>query len=229
MHHGAHDVLLHGALRYPVERRDVLLLHVLQAKEDKDVAGQLVELPERLQHLREGGLPIEHALRRALIDEPVLELPSPLLLHRRARDGRMAHRMAPGILEKIRGDLEDITLRMLDHLALAGADDAQQRILHQILRLGAILDAAQEIAEQRRGVARCEIFPAGRRGDFVGEWAHAQRVRDSAITLPRAAREIERRPPDSVTSPPRWRISPRAASYSLMRPSSSISTRMFSE
>ena len=85
----------------------------------------------------------------------------------------MSQRMTPGVLEEIRGDREDITLRVLDHLALGGADDAQQRILHEVLRLGAIPDAKQEITEERRGEARGQIVPGGRRCDLVVEGAHA--------------------------------------------------------
>ena len=66
MHYGARDVLFHSALRDPVERRDILLLHVLQPKKDENIACQLAELTQRLQHLRERSLSIENALRRTL-------------------------------------------------------------------------------------------------------------------------------------------------------------------
>src|SRR6185312_2946263 len=192
MQHGPHHVLLHGALRDPVERRDVLLFHVLQAEEDEDIARQLAELIQRPQHLREGRLPIENSLRRALVDERLLDFPSLALLQRRTRDRRMPHRMPPGILEEIRGDREDITFRMLDHLELRGANDPQQRILNQILRLRAIPHTTQEIAEERCRETRRQFIPCEGGGGFVSEWVHLG-GRTAVATVSWLLREIERR------------------------------------
>ena len=84
----------------------------------------------------------------------------------------MPRRMTLGILEEIRRDLEDIALRMLDHLEFGRANHAQQGVLHQVLRQRAISDTTQKIAEKRRAEARREFIPGRSGGEFVGEWAH---------------------------------------------------------
>src|SRR6185312_17262762 len=91
----------------------------------------------------------ENPLRRALVNERLLDFAFSVLCHRRARHGWMTHRMPSRVLEKIRGDLEHITFRVLDHLEFSSSDHAQQRILDEIFRVRAITHAAQEIAEKR--------------------------------------------------------------------------------
>src|SRR5690348_409635 len=44
MDHGLHDVLLHSALPNTVQGSNILLLHILQAEQDKNIAGQLAQL-----------------------------------------------------------------------------------------------------------------------------------------------------------------------------------------
>src|SRR5690349_7015485 len=61
------NMLFHGLLGDAVERGNVLLLHVLQAKENEDIPGAFGELVKRPEHFLQRLVPFKDALGPAIL------------------------------------------------------------------------------------------------------------------------------------------------------------------
>src|SRR5580700_3922708 len=92
---------------------DVPLLHVFQAKEDKDVAGAFGKLVQDAQHFAQGLIPLKDALWPAILHG------LPRLARGLRRNGRASQVRAMAIAQEIRRNREEKAVGALQRAEVA--------------------------------------------------------------------------------------------------------------